>query len=587
MQNISRALVHRQREFLVESAKSRVLFQAQLLAADSLHGAMSDDLGALSEIIGVLAKDRGIAGAMVTDARGRVLANTEAGNVGLFRNDKRTLTVLSGAPQSVLVDEGSHSIEAAAPILAQDRVVGWAWVARNLGAEQAHLAYVTHAGLVYTAAAILIGTLFAFLLAGIVTRQLRLLLAGTKRMAANRLDQEVAVTTENEVGEVTRAFNDAMHKLSQQQVELRESGEQFRGLAEGIPQLAWAANPDGWIYWYNQRWYEYTGTTPQQMEGWGWQSVHDPDELPQVMERWKVSIATGEPFDMVFPLRGADGVFRPFLTRVLPLRDTHGHVVRWFGTNTDISAQKQAEQALLRSEKLASVGQMAATIAHEINNPLESVMSLLFLVKEYKELPESASQYLEIADGELKRIAHITRQSLGFYRESNAPALTSVNAVLESAIDLLKNKTKSKSAVIEKQWHEDVEVTAIGGELRQVFSNLLANSLDAIDAKGTITLRVSTGTAFNNGHRCVRVTVADNGKGISPSSRQHLFEPFFTTKGTVGTGLGLWVSKQIIEKHGGTIRLRSSSNGERRGTVFSVVLPVEPEAAARSQTAGA
>ena len=248
MQNISRALVHRQREFLVESAKSRVLFQAQLLAADSLHGAMSDDLGALSEIIGVLAKDRGIAGAMVTDARGRVLANTEAGNVGLFRNDKRTLTVLSGAPQSVLVDEGSHSIEAAAPILAQDRVVGWAWVARNLGAEQAHLAYVTHAGLVYTAAAILIGTLFAFLLAGIVTRQLRLLLAGTKRMAANRLDQEVAVTTENEVGEVTRAFNDAMHKLSQQQVELRESEEQFRGLAEGIPQLAWTANPDGWIY---------------------------------------------------------------------------------------------------------------------------------------------------------------------------------------------------------------------------------------------------------------------------------------------------------------------------------------------------
>ena len=339
-------LVHRQREFLVESAKSRVLFQAQLLAADSLHGAMSNDLGDLSEIIGVLAKDRAIAGAMVTDARGRVLADTEAGKVGLFRNDKRTLNVLSGAPQSVLVAEGSHSLEAAAPILAQDRVIGWAWVARNLGAEQAHLAYVTHAGLVYTAAAILIGTLFAFLLTGMVTRQLHLLLAGTKRMAANRLDQEVDVTTENEVGEVTRAFNDAMHKLSEQQETLRESEEQFRGLAEGIPQLAWTANPDGWIYWYNQRWYQYTGTSPQQMEGWGWQSVHDPDELPQVMERWKVSIATGERFDMVFPLRGADGVFRPFLTRVLPLRDTHGHVVRWFGTNTDISDQRRTEEQL-------------------------------------------------------------------------------------------------------------------------------------------------------------------------------------------------------------------------------------------------
>ncbi len=183
--------------------------------------------------------------------------------------------------------------------------------------------------------------------------------------------------------------------------------------------------------------------------------------------------------------------------------------------------------------------------------------------------------------------AHITRQSLGFYRESNAPALTSVNAVLESAVDLLKNKIKAKNAVIEKQWDDDVQVTAVAGELRQVFTNLLTNSLDAIDEKGIIKLRVSTGAAFKNGDRCVRVTVADNGKGIDASSRQHIFEPFFTTKGTVGTGLGLWVSKQIIEKHGGTIRMRSTSNGVRRGTVFSIVLPVEPAAAARSQSAGA
>jgi PAS domain S-box-containing protein len=253
---------------------------------------------------------------------------------------------------------------------------------------------------------------------------------------------------------------------------------------------------------------------------------------------------------------------------------------------TDITDRKRAEEALLRSEKLASVGRMAATIAHEINNPLESVMSLLFLIKENKELPESASQCLEIADGELKRIAHITRQSLGFYRESNAPAVTSVNAVLESAVDLLKSKIKAKHAVIEKQWDGDVQLTAVGGELRQVFSNLLSNSLDAIDANGTIKLRVSSGAALKNRHRFIRVTVADNGKGISASSRQHIFEPFFTTKGTVGTGLGLWVSKQIVDKHGGTIRMRSSNNGARRGTVFSVVLPVEPAAKAHSQSAG-
>ena len=162
-----------------------------------------------------------------------------------------------------------------------------------------------------------------------------------------------AAPVRNAAGNVTQAVVTIRDITEQKRAEeaLRENERQFRELAEGIPQLAWTANPDGWIYWYNQRWYQYTGTTPQQMEGWGWQSVHDPNELPNVMERWKVSIATGETFDMVFPLRGADGVFRPFLTRVMPLRDTQGRVVRWFGTNTDISEQRQTEEALRESEE--------------------------------------------------------------------------------------------------------------------------------------------------------------------------------------------------------------------------------------------
>ena len=133
------------------------------------------------------------------------------------------------------------------------------------------------------------------------------------------------------------------------QAALQENEAQFRTLADAIPHLAWMANADGWLIWYNRRWYEYTGTTPEQMEGWGWQSVHDPQTLPAVLERWKGSIATGEPFDMVFPLRGADGVFRRFLTRVQPLKNQEGRVVRWFGTNTDVDELKRAEEALLES----------------------------------------------------------------------------------------------------------------------------------------------------------------------------------------------------------------------------------------------
>ena len=133
--------------------------------------------------------------------------------------------------------------------------------------------------------------------------------------------------------------------------ELRESEIRFRTMANSIPQLAWIARADGFIFWYNQRWYDYTGTTPEQMEGWGWQSVHDPKVLPEVTARWKTAIATGEPFDMEFPLLGADKIFRPFLTRVLPVKDEQGRVIQWFGTNTDLSERKRAEEELALNER--------------------------------------------------------------------------------------------------------------------------------------------------------------------------------------------------------------------------------------------
>jgi len=157
----------------------------------------------------------------------------------------------------------------------------------------------------------------------------------------------------NSAGEVTGIGIAVVNLTNQKLTEaaLKESEEQFRTLADSIPNLTWWANSDGYITWYNRRWYEYTGTTPKQMEGWGWQSVHDPDELPKVLDRWHASIATGEPFEMTFPLRGADGVFRLFLTRISPRKDASGRVLQWFGTNTDVSELTQAEEARRESEE--------------------------------------------------------------------------------------------------------------------------------------------------------------------------------------------------------------------------------------------
>lgn len=160
------------------------------------------------------------------------------------------------------------------------------------------------------------------------------------------------------VGSFISALSELMHRARRRAESSLESTkrseDQFRTMANSIPQLAWMAHADGFIFWYNQRWHEYTGTTPEQMEGWGWQSVHDPNVLPKVLERWRGAIAAGRPFNMEFPLRGADGRFRIFLTRVQPLKDSQGRVVQWFGTNTDVEELKRAEESLRESESRLS-----------------------------------------------------------------------------------------------------------------------------------------------------------------------------------------------------------------------------------------
>lgn len=242
----------------------------------------------------------------------------------------------------------------------------------------------------------------------------------------------------------------------------------------------------------------------------------------------------------------------------------------------DITDRKRAEEAAVRNEKLAMLGRLVASISHEINNPLEATTNLLYLAVNSEGLPAEAKKYLEQAEAELRRVAHITRQSLGFYRESTTPLEVSIPELIESSIDLLRGKIVSKRAHIQRDWTDDVRIRAVPGELRQVFSNLLVNSLDAIEEDGRILIRVARRDSDRGPE--VRITFADSGCGIERGKRGHVFDPFFSTKGNLGSGLGLWVTRQIVEKHKGTISMRSRTEAPFRGTAFSITLPAERSA---------
>ena len=479
---------------------------------------------------------------------------------------------------------------------------------------------------------------------------------------------------------------------------LQASETRLTSFADSIPTLAWMANGDGWIFWYNRRWYEYTGTTPKEMEGWGWQSVHDPEMLPSVLERWTGSIKTGSPFEMIFPLRGADGVFRSFLTRVVPVKSETGAVTEWFGTNTeidelqrtreelrekselidlaqsavnaghwsyypdtgacllstgeqtlfgfldnprpsvgevieriheadrehviaalqkgmesgtyfsefrinrgdgelrwiaaqgrvvtkddgekymvginfDVTNQKLSEEALRKSEKLAVAGRLAATIAHEINNPLESVTNLLYILR----TSSTDQQTLELvgtAEEELSRVSQIVTHSLRFHRQSTIPSYEKVSSILDSAASIYKSRLTAEHVEIRRDYRDPVLIRCYASELRQVFANFIGNAFDAIRQGGTIVLRARETVHPSTGEPGVRVTVADSGHGMDHKTLQRISEPFFTTKGMNGTGLGLWISRDILKKHHGMLKVRSRQVGSFSGTVFSIFLPL-------------
>jgi PAS domain S-box-containing protein len=269
----------------------------------------------------------------------------------------------------------------------------------------------------------------------------------------------------------------------------------------------------------------------------------------------------------------ADGIVKSWDVRITPVLGAQGEVERLVAISRDMTELKWAQKALLDAEKLAAAGRLAATIAHEINNPLEAVTNYIYLARTNPDLPEEVSRHLEIADQELARVAQIAQQTLGFYRDNARDRWFSVAELIREVLTIFERKLHYKGLKAEILVDGALKLYGKQGELKQALSNLIANAIDASKEGGKLWLRAHPTRNWTGGmEKGIRVTLADNGCGMSPDVQRRIFAPFFTTKVDIGTGIGLWVTKGLVEKHGGYLRFRSRQ-GERSGTVMSLFLP--------------
>ncbi|MEP7001428.1 MAG: PAS domain-containing protein [bacterium] len=360
----------------------------------------------------------------------------------------------------------------------------------------------------------------------------------------------------------------------QKERQVAESEMRLRTIVDTIPQLAWMTEPDGSIIWYNQRWYDYTATTPREMAGWGWQTVHDARELPRVLERWRAAIEEGVPWEDTFPLRRHDGIFRSFLSRAFPIRNSDGEIVHWFGTNTDITTLEETRRAAERSNTAKS--EFLAMMSHELRTPLNAIGGYAELLAMGVRGPVNAEQV-----SDLERIQRAQRHLLGLvngvlnYAKVDAGAMTyqiadvPMDEVLATCEALVAPMIRAKELSF-RVADRDPQLLARADyeKVQQIVLNLLSNAIKFTEANGSITLAC----AVAQGRIVVRV--GDTGRGIAADQLERVFQPFVQvdarlTRTQEGTGLGLAISRDLARGMGGDLTVESAP---KLGSTFSLIL---------------
>lgn len=576
-------LVREQASEIHERARLRLESEVNLLALQSQDPLAQGQAGYLEPILRSMINSPSIRAAMVTDANGRVISSSDPtinGKDPLTRLEKKHLTDTPGA---VIFRAPGGAREAVVAVHIGGHLSGFAWVYEDASAAWQQIYSLIRITILFAGLGALGTAVIASVLARSITRPLRALLTATRKLIRDPETKEgfpLEVTSANEAADLTRAFNLMVTSMDEQRAGLSDTLSLLDSMLENAP-IGFAFFDHKFRYVRMNQFLADMNQVPigRHLGRTIEETLPAPaaETLQGCIQR---VFETGErvsQFELSVPTPGDETQLRSWLINVYPVK-TQLEAVRWVGAVVlEATERKRAEDALRKTEKLAAAGRLAASIAHEINNPLEAVTNLLYLLRHQPSLDQEAVAYADLAQQEISRVAEMTQQTLRFYRQSTLPVVANLGELLESVLALHTGRMQSLHIAVTRDAPLDIELYCFAGELRQLFANLIGNAIDAMSQGGHLWIALRRSRSWVDGAPGIRLFVADNGCGMSPATRHRIFEPFFTTKENTGTGLGLWVSSEIIAKHKATVRVASrateAAHGKPTGTVFMLFFP--------------
>ena len=527
-----------------------------------------------------------VARAKITDKAGNVLfvSSGDAAQSALELAERAQMAQIHEHEPRVFAF-GDHRWEGVKAIYDGANLRGYAWVETDHSWDTEQLDTVLRSSFSFGLIWIGASGLLVLLMSRSISRPLSILQAGTRALMegpGTSAKFPLPVSVDNEFGDLIQAFNRMVAALEEQRSGLSDTLSLLDSMLANAPIGLVFFDRQCRIVRVNEVFADMTGVALSRHLGRMLTEVL-PERLAKRLEEAVRHVIESELPVHDLELEGQAGErggMWTWLVTAYPVRPSPNQL-RWVGAIVmDVSERKRSEDALRRTEKLAATGRLAASIAHEINNPLEAITNLLYLLRRFCHLDASALNYVTIAEREVHRMSEITQQTLRFYRQSTLPARATMEELLDSVLDMYSARLSTLAIVLERQYKPSLDLYCFAGEVRQVISNLVSNAMDATAGGGRLTVRARHSRDWVHPQReGVRITIADTGSGMSADVRNRLFEAFFTTKGATGTGLGLWVSHEIILKHHGIIHLRSRAASEEgsSGTVFQIFFPDNEE----------